>query len=121
MGSVAWEQEIMQEEKRCRLPFLRRLLRRLLLSPSSWSASASLLTESDELSQLSCRFSVVAAKLDARISVVSFAEEAGLSKRFGSGVKLLDSPLIDRFTLVNPEFTAVNPPELIAVKPDVGA
>lgn len=102
-------------------PFLSRLLRRLLAASGS-SSSLSFLADSDELSQLSCRFNAVSFRLEARLSGVFFAEEAGLSNRLGSGVKLFGSLVTLRLTLVKPAFAGVNPPELTAVNPpDVGA
>jgi hypothetical protein len=96
------------------IPFLRRLLRRLELSMSPLSLSGSFFAESDALSQLVCLFTATAdASSDTRVSGVFFTEGAGLFTLFGSGVDLL--------TLVNPLFTALNPPELMAVKPPPGA
>lgn len=95
------------------LPFLSRLL--LLLPPSS-SLSAPLSLAKSRLSLLNCRLSAAGPRLDGRYSGVFLAEVIGLPNCF-VGVLILGSGATGRLTLVNPELTAVKPPELIAVNP----
>lgn len=101
------------------LPFFNRLLLLLPASPSSLSVDESFFAES-KLSQLSCRFNAAGPRLDGRYSGVFLAEESGVANAFvGVGALESVSAAERRFTLVNPELTAVKPPELMAVNPDV--
>lgn len=96
------------------IPFLSRLLLRLPLS-SSLSRPFSL--AESRLSTLICRFSEFAGpNPEGRYSGVFLAEVMGLVNCF-EGVPDLTSAAGGRLTLVNPELTAVKPPELMAVNP----
>ena len=97
-------------------PFFSRLLLRLPASLSSLSVPFSFFES--KLSELRCRLSAVAGpRLDGRYSGVFLEDEKGVLNCFG-GVRPFGSAAASgRFTLVKPALTAVNPPELIAVKP----
>jgi len=101
------------------IPFLSRLLLLLPGSPSSLSVDESFFAKS-KLSQLSWRFSVAGPRPEGRYSGVFLLDESGVANPF-VGVAPFESAAAfgGRFTLVNPELTAVKPPELIAVNPDV--
>ena len=100
------------------LPFLSRLLRLLPASPSasSFSAPLSFFT----LSQLNVRFKdeATATILWDRCSGVFLELENGLPFCLVAATGLM-SGCDGALTLVKPAFTALNPPELTAVQPDV--
>lgn len=107
-----YEQNRVKENK----PFLSRLLLRLPGSLSSLSAGQSFLAES-MLSQLIWRLIAAGPSPDGRYSGVFLADGRGVLNCLGVALLLSEAGASGRLTLVKPALTAVNPPELMAVKP----
>lgn len=115
------EKCLVQSRHMVHSPCLSLLLLRLPLSESSVPFSFLVMSR---LSVLSCRLrGLDSPSEEGRKSGVFLAEDMGLPYCFG-GVKLFVSVECGRLMLVNPALTAVKPPqppELMGVKPEVGA